>query len=80
LPCCRFFISAGTCECHEVCDTRLLVFCGKAILTDEHHDTITNPKVIMEVLSPSTADYDYGGKFSLYRHSLREVAILTGLT
>jgi Uma2 family endonuclease len=45
----------------------VLVFCGKAALTDEHHDTITNPKVIVEILSPSTADYDYGGKFSLYR-------------
>jgi Uma2 family endonuclease len=42
----------------------LLVYCGKAELTDEHQDTITNPKVIVEVLSPSTADYDYGGKFN----------------
>jgi Uma2 family endonuclease len=25
------------------------------------------PKVIVEVLSTSTADYDYGGKFALYR-------------
>ncbi len=45
----------------------LLIFCGRARLTDEHQDTITNPKVIVEILSPSTADYDYGGKFSLYR-------------
>jgi Uma2 family endonuclease len=45
----------------------LFVLCGKAELTDEHQDTITNPKVIVEILSPSTADYDYGGKFSLYR-------------
>jgi len=28
-------------------------------LTDEHQDTVTNPKLIVEVLSPSTADYDY---------------------
>ncbi len=45
----------------------LLVFCGKAELTDEYQDTITNPKLIVEILSPSTADYDYGGKFCLYR-------------
>lgn len=40
---------------------------GKAQLTDEHRDTITNPKVIVEILSPPTADYDRGGKFELYR-------------
>ncbi len=42
-----------------------MVVCGKPALTDEHRDTITNPKVIVEVLSPSTADY--GEKFILYR-------------
>ena len=45
----------------------ILVFCGKPALTDEHADTRTNPKVIFEILSPSTQDYDYGTKFSLYR-------------
>lgn len=45
----------------------ILVICGKPQFTDEHVDTITNPKVIVEVLSPSTADYDSGGKFRLYR-------------
>jgi Uma2 family endonuclease len=45
----------------------VLVYCGKPALTDEHNDTITNPKVIVEVLSPSTEDYDYGRKFILYR-------------
>ena len=28
----------------------MLVFCGKAELTDPHADTITNPKVIVEIL------------------------------
>jgi Uma2 family endonuclease len=41
--------------------------CGELALTDEYQDTLTNPKVILEVLSPSTADYDYGEKFILYR-------------
>jgi Uma2 family endonuclease len=45
----------------------VLVYCGKPALTDEHSDTITNPKVIVEILSPSTEDYDYGKKFILYR-------------
>lgn len=45
----------------------LLVVCGEPALTDEHHDTVTNPKVIVEILSQSTEDYDYGSKFTLYR-------------
>ena len=45
----------------------LMVFCGKPELADEYRDTVTNPKLILEVLSPSTADYDYGGKLMLYR-------------
>jgi Uma2 family endonuclease len=45
----------------------IIIVCGKPVFTDEVQDTITNPKVIVEVLSPSTADYDYGGKFALYR-------------
>src|SRR5882724_10432023 len=36
-----------------------VVVCGKPALTDEHQDTLTNPKVIVEILSPSTEDYDY---------------------
>ena len=44
----------------------VFVVCGQVQLTDETQDTITNPKVIVEVLSPSTADYDLGGKFQLY--------------
>ncbi len=45
----------------------LLVFCGKPLLMDDRSDTITNPKVIIEILSPSTEGYDYRKKFSLYR-------------
>lgn len=40
---------------------------GPITLTDQLRDTIINPRVVVEVLSPSTADYDYGGKFALYR-------------
>jgi Uma2 family endonuclease len=44
-----------------------IVVCGKPTLTDEYQDIVTNPKVIIEILSPSTMDYDFGGKFHLYR-------------
>ena len=46
------------------------IVCGKAELTDEQADTVANPKVVIEILSPSTADYDHGGKFELYRQLL----------
>ena len=45
----------------------LVIVCGKPALTDEAADTITNPKVIVEVMSPPTSDYDHGAKFALYR-------------
>jgi len=45
----------------------VLVYCGKPDTTDDHIDTLTNPKVIVEILSPSTEDYDYGKKFVAYR-------------
>ena len=56
-----------------------MIVCGKPILMDEHRDTITNPKVILEILSPSTADYDHGGKFELYRllSSLEEYLLVS---
>jgi Uma2 family endonuclease len=43
------------------------IICGQAAITDEYEDTITNPKVIVEVLSRTTRNYDQGGKFELYR-------------
>ena len=45
----------------------LLVYRGEPQLTDEVEDTIINPKVIVEILSPSTADYDLGRKFRPYQ-------------
>lgn len=46
----------------------LMVVCGRPEFTDEVQDTVTNPRVVIEVLSPSTADYDYATKFQLYRN------------
>ncbi len=43
------------------------VVCGKPEVVGNAADTLLNPKVIVEVLSPSTSDYDHGTKFALYR-------------
>lgn len=43
------------------------VVCGKEEYLDDKYDTLLNPTVIFEVLSPSTEDYDRGTKFKLYR-------------
>lgn len=43
------------------------VVCGKPELEDSHNDTLTNPTLVIEVLSPSTEAFDRGGKFARYR-------------
>jgi Uma2 family endonuclease len=45
----------------------LTVVCGKPLLADDRQDILLNPKVIFEVLSPSTEHYDRGLKFRSYR-------------
>jgi len=45
----------------------LLVACGEAQYLDEHRDVLLNPKVIIEVLSPSTEAFDRTEKFARYR-------------
>lgn len=42
------------------------IVCGELELSDEFKDTIKNPAVIVEILSPSTSDYDLGRKFFYY--------------
>ncbi len=44
----------------------LMVVCGEPQFYGNRTDTITNPKVIIEVLSPSTANYDRSDKFHAY--------------
>lgn len=45
------------------------VVCGQLELDpeDPKHHTVTNPRMIVEVLSPSTEDYDRGEKLDHYR-------------
>lgn len=45
----------------------LTIVCGEPQFHDRKKDVLTNPKVIFEVLSPSTADYDRTTKFQRYR-------------
>ena len=54
------------------------IVCGSPVLEDDHNDTLMNPTVIIEVLSPSTEAYDRGQKFGYYRQipSLREYVLV----
>ncbi|MEM7130032.1 MAG: Uma2 family endonuclease [Chloroflexota bacterium] len=44
-----------------------VVVCGDIERTDAKTETITNPLLIIEVLSPTTAAYDRSKKFDRYR-------------
>jgi Uma2 family endonuclease len=45
----------------------LVIVCGEPQFLDEHRDVLINPKVIIEVLSPTTEAFDRGEKFLRYR-------------
>jgi Uma2 family endonuclease len=47
----------------------IAVICGKPEMLDKGKgkDTVTNPKAIVEILSPTTQTYDRGDKFVHYR-------------
>jgi len=47
----------------------IVVVCGPSQYHSDVPDTLTNPLLIVEVLSPGTAAFDRGDKFALYRHS-----------
>lgn len=52
--------------------------CEEPRFEDDEVDTLLNPAVIIEVVSPSTESYDRGGKFAHYRRiaSLREYILI----
>jgi Uma2 family endonuclease len=54
------------------------VVCGEAQFEDSHQDTLLNPVVLVEVLSPPTERYDRGRKFQHYRTlpTLRDVLLV----
>lgn len=45
----------------------LTVVCGEPTFHDDRRDVLANPKVLFEVLSPSTETYDRGGKWLRYQ-------------
>ena len=51
----------------------VVVVCGEPRAEDDTFDTLLNPVVIVEVLSPSTEGYDRGEKFEYYQ----QIASLT---
>ena len=75
----RFHLKGRPCESHtsdmrvQVEDTGkyaypdVSVVCGEAQFEDEEVDTLLNPIILFEILSPSTEAYDRGGKFAHYR-------------
>jgi Uma2 family endonuclease len=56
----------------------ITVVCGRAEFAPEDRNTITNPVVVVEVLSPGTAEYDRGEKLAHYKRipALREVVLV----
>ena len=45
----------------------VVVVCGERRFLDDRRDTLLNPSLLIEVLSPSTEAYDRGRKFEHYR-------------
>ncbi len=56
----------------------VVAVCGEPEFADATTDTLLNPSVIVEVLSPSTEGYDRGEKFVHYRRveTLREYVLV----
>ena len=57
----------------------VVVFCGEPEVEDNVFDTLLNPILILEVLSPSTEVYDKGEKFRYYQElaSLQEYILVS---
>ena len=57
----------------------IVVACGTTLFEDTQVDTLLNPTLLIEVLSPSTEAYDRGGKFAHYRKiaTLREYLLVS---
>jgi Uma2 family endonuclease len=70
----RLFCPAGLMTYPDV-----QVICGPAAYYDDQNDTVTNPRLIVEVLSKSTERYDRGQKFEFYRAlpSLAEYVLIS---
>jgi Uma2 family endonuclease len=56
----------------------VMVLCERPRFVDDRNDTVVNPILVAEVLSPSTEAYDRGEKFAHYRtlDTLREYLLV----
>jgi Uma2 family endonuclease len=59
----------------------LSIICNEIETIGKRKNTVTNPTVLIEVLSETTQDYDRGAKFKLYRdiESLKEYILISSL-
>lgn len=59
----------------------LSIICEGMQTLGKRKNTVTNPTVLIEVLSKTTQDYDRGAKFKLYRdiESLKEYILISSL-
>ena len=57
----------------------VLVVCGELQYHDERRDIITNPDIVIEVLSSSTESFDRGAKFRAYQaiEQLKEYVLVS---
>lgn len=57
----------------------ITIICGSSERYAEDKDAVTNPTILIEVLSPSTEQYDRGDKFAHYKsiQSLRQVVFVS---
>ena len=57
----------------------VIVVCGEPHFEDDAFDTLLNPILVVEVLSPSTAAFDRGEKFEHYKQlaSLQEYILIS---
>ena len=57
----------------------IVIYCGDPISSDDKQDTLVNPTILVEVLSPTSEKRDRGQKFHEYRQieSLQEYLIIS---
>ena len=66
-------------QANSYCYRDVSVVCEEPRFADDVFDTLLNPIVVVEVLSPSTEAYDRGDKFAHYRQleSLQEYILVS---
>ena len=66
-------------QSHTYAYPDIAVVCGEPRFAENNKDTLINPTVLVEVLSPSTESHDRGLKFHRYRQleSLQEYVLVS---